>query len=75
MNIISGVGHSRSDSVVLLVFCIIAYNGWGTKIVLQSLGTVPTLLKMGNILGRPYMRVMTYKALGFPTLKYFGLFY
>jgi hypothetical protein len=29
----------------------------------RSLGTAPTLLRMSNISGKPYMRVMTYKAL------------
>jgi hypothetical protein len=33
--IISGMGHLRLDSVMSLVLCIIAYNGWGTGIVLQ----------------------------------------
>ena len=31
----------------------------------RSLGTVSTLLREGNISGRPYMRVMTYNALAF----------
>ena len=35
-DIISGVGHLRSDSGVLpLVLCTVACNGWGTGIVLQ----------------------------------------
>jgi hypothetical protein len=34
-DIISGVGHPRSDSVVLLVLCMVVYNGYGTDIVLQ----------------------------------------
>jgi hypothetical protein len=34
-DIISGVGHLRSDSVVLLMLCMVACNGWGTSIVLQ----------------------------------------
>ena len=33
--IISGMRHSRSDSVVPLVLCMIACNGWGTDIILQ----------------------------------------
>jgi hypothetical protein len=37
-----------------------------------SLKIVPTLQRMGKILGRPYMRVMTYKAPVFLTLKYLG---
>jgi hypothetical protein len=36
-DIISGVGHLRSDSVVPLVLCMVACNGWGTGIVLQVL--------------------------------------
>ena len=34
-NIISGVGHPKSNSVVLLVLCLVAYNGQATSIVLQ----------------------------------------
>jgi hypothetical protein len=34
-NIINGMGHPRSDSVVPLVLCMVAYNDWGTDIVLQ----------------------------------------
>ena len=34
-DIISGVGHPRSNSVVLLVLCMIMYNIWGTGVVLQ----------------------------------------
>jgi hypothetical protein len=33
-DIISDVGHSRSDSVVQLVLCKVACNGWGIGIVL-----------------------------------------
>jgi hypothetical protein len=35
MDIINGVGHLRSDSVVPLVLCTVVCNGWGTNIVLQ----------------------------------------
>jgi hypothetical protein len=35
MDIISGVGHPRSNSVVLLVLCTIVCNGWDTNIILQ----------------------------------------
>jgi hypothetical protein len=35
MDIISGVGHLRSDSVVPPVLCTVVCNGWGTNIVLQ----------------------------------------
>jgi hypothetical protein len=38
----------------------------------RSLRIAPTLLRMGNISGRLYMRVMTYKALVFIALKYLG---
>jgi hypothetical protein len=34
MDIIKGVGHLRLDSVVPQVLYMIAYNGWGTDIVL-----------------------------------------
>ena len=34
-DIISGVGHLRADSVVLLVLCIVVYNDLGTGIILQ----------------------------------------
>jgi hypothetical protein len=34
-NIINGVGHPRSDSVVHPVLCTVVYNGCGTDIVLQ----------------------------------------
>ena len=33
--IINGVGHPRSNSVVPLVLCTVAYNIWGTGVVLQ----------------------------------------
>jgi hypothetical protein len=32
--IISSVGHLRSDSIMPLVLCTVACNGWGTGIVL-----------------------------------------
>ena len=35
MKIISGVGHLRLDSVMLLVLCMVAYNIRGTGVVLQ----------------------------------------
>ena len=34
INIISGVGHPRLDSVVLLLLCMVAYNIQGTGVVL-----------------------------------------
>jgi hypothetical protein len=33
-NFISDVGHPRSDSVMLLVLCMVVCTGWGTSIVL-----------------------------------------
>ena len=35
MDIISGVGHPRSNSIMPLVLCTVACNGWGIGIVLQ----------------------------------------
>ena len=35
MDIISGVGHPKSNLAMPLVLCMIACNGWGTDIVLQ----------------------------------------
>ena len=57
-NIISGVGHPRSNSVVPLVLCMVAFNGWGTGIVLQVSGIALTLLRRGNISSRPYCWTM-----------------
>jgi hypothetical protein len=34
-NIISGVGHPMSDSIVLLVLCTVTYNIQGTGIILE----------------------------------------
>ena len=34
MDIISGVSYPRSDSIVLLVLCMVACNGWSIGIVL-----------------------------------------
>jgi hypothetical protein len=34
-NIISSVGHPRSDLIMLLVLCMVTCNGWDTGIVLQ----------------------------------------
>ena len=44
MNIINGVGYSRSDLVVPLMLYTVACNGWSTNIVLQVLrdSTNPT---------------------------------
>ena len=34
-DIISSVGHPKLDSVVPLVLCMVACNGWSTDIILQ----------------------------------------
>ena len=47
IDIISGVGHPRSDSVVLLMLCMVACNGWGTGIVQQVLGDNTNLVEKG----------------------------
>jgi hypothetical protein len=67
-----GVGHPRSDSVVLLMLYIVMCNDCGTSVVYWCLGTAPTLLRRGKISSKPYIRVMTYKTLVSPTLKYLG---
>jgi hypothetical protein len=55
MNVISSVGHLRSDSVVPLVLRTICYAMVGTPaLYYMSLGTESTLLRMGNISGRSY---------------------
>jgi hypothetical protein len=64
-DIISGVGRPRSDSVVPLVLCMVACNGWSTGIVLQVPRDSTNLAEKGYISSKPYMRVMTYKALVF----------
>jgi hypothetical protein len=54
-DIISGVGYPRSDSVVPLVLRIVCCAMAKTPaLYYRSLGIVSTLLRMGNILGRPY---------------------
>jgi hypothetical protein len=57
-----GVDHSRSDSIMPLmlhtVFCAMAR---ASALYYRSLGTISSLLKRGNISGRPCMGVMTYK--------------
>jgi hypothetical protein len=64
-NIISSVGHPRSDLVVPLVLCMIVYNIWALVLYYRSIGIVSILLKMDNISSIPYMRVITYKTLVF----------
>jgi hypothetical protein len=60
-----GVGHSRSDSICCIMVGALA-------LYYRSLETGPTLLKMGNISGRPCMGVMTYNALAFSASEHLG---
>jgi hypothetical protein len=65
-----GVGHPRSDSVVLLVLhTVCCAMTEALAINYRSLGTAPTLLIRDNILGRPCMKVMTYNILAFSCIK------
>jgi hypothetical protein len=49
-----GVGHSRLDSIVPLILCTVCYVMTGAlALYYRSLGTALTLLKMGNISGKP----------------------
>jgi hypothetical protein len=50
-----GVGHLRSDSVVSLMLYTVCYVMIGTlALYYRSLGIAPTLLRKGNILGKPH---------------------
>jgi hypothetical protein len=65
-----GVGHWRLDSIVLLMLHTVCCTMAGAPtLYYRSLRIVQTLLRMGNISGRPYMRVMTYNALAFLCIK------
>jgi hypothetical protein len=66
-----GMGHSRSDSIVPLMLCTVcsAMDG-ALTLYYRFLRTTPTLLRRGNISGRPCMGVMTYNALAFSALKH-----
>jgi hypothetical protein len=50
-----GVGHSKSNSIVPLMLCTVycAMDG-ALALYYRSLGIAPTLLRRGNISGRPY---------------------
>jgi hypothetical protein len=68
-----GVGHSGSDSIVPLMLRTVCYAMAGAlALYYRSLGTASTLLRRGNISGRPCMGVMTYKALTFSASKQLG---
>jgi hypothetical protein len=65
-----GVGHSRSDLIMLLMLCTVCYVMTGAvALYYRSIGTTPTLLRMGNISGRPCIGIMTYNALAFFCIK------
>jgi hypothetical protein len=50
-----GVGHSRSYSIVPLMLSTVCYAMAGAlALYYRSLGTALILLRMGDILGRPY---------------------
>jgi hypothetical protein len=49
-DIISGVGHPRSDSDMSLVLCVVAYNIRGTCVVLQVLWDSTTHIDIIDIL-------------------------
>ena len=54
-DVISGVGHPMLDSVMLLVLRTVCCAMAGAPVLYyRSLGTVSTLLRRGNISGRPY---------------------
>jgi hypothetical protein len=55
MDVISGVGHPRSDSVVPLVLRMVCYiMARAPALYFKSLRITLILLRMGNISGRPY---------------------
>jgi hypothetical protein len=55
MDVISGVGHPRPDLIVLLVLHTIYYTMAGAlALYYRFLGIASTLLRRGNISGRPY---------------------
>jgi hypothetical protein len=64
------VGHLRSDSIVPLMLHTVSCVMAGALILYyKSLRTTPTLLRKGNISGKPFMGVMTYNALAFLCIK------
>jgi hypothetical protein len=68
-----GVGYSRSDSIVpLMLHTVCCAIDVALALYYRSLVTILTLLRMGNISGRPCIGVMTYNALAFSTLKQLG---
>jgi hypothetical protein len=50
-----GVDHSRSDSIVPLILCTVCCAmARALALYYRSLGTASTLLRRGNISGRPW---------------------
>jgi hypothetical protein len=65
-----GVGHSRLDSIVPLMLRMVCCATAGAlALYYRSFRIASTLLRRGNISGRPCMRVMTYNALAFLCIK------
>jgi hypothetical protein len=59
-DVINGMGHLRSDSVVPLVLRTVCCAMAGVPtLYYRSLETASTLLRMGNISGRPYCLTIT----------------
>ena len=54
-----GVSHSGSDPIVPLMLRMVCFRAMAGALVLyyKSLRTASTLLRMGKILGRPYMEL------------------
>jgi hypothetical protein len=61
-----GVGHSRSALIMpLMLRTVCGAMAGALALYYRFLGIAQTLLRRGNISGRPYMGVMTYNALVF----------
>jgi hypothetical protein len=59
-DVISGMGHPRLNLVVPLILHMIhCAMAVASTLYYRSLGTVLTLLRMGNISGRPYCLTIT----------------
>jgi hypothetical protein len=70
---IVGVGHSGLDPIVPLVLRTVCYAMAGAlALYYRSLETASTLLRRGNISGRPCMWVMICKALSLSASKQLG---
>jgi hypothetical protein len=71
-----GVGHLGSDPIVPLMLRTVCYTiARALALYYRSLETTSTLLRKGNISGRPCMGVMTYKALSFSASKQLGSYH